>query len=420
MDVQVTTLANGIRIATGHMPWVNTISFGVWYHVGARNESLADNGISHMLEHMAFKGTKKRSALDIAEEFDAIGGNLNAYTSMEQTVYYAKILSEDLGKATDILGDILKNSVFDPEEVERERMVILQEIAMHHDTPEDLVYDYFTEATFKDQSIGYSVLGSPENVSRFNSDDMRRYVDTHYHASRMVCVATGKVDHDDFVQKMSVIFEDTTDKAAPAFEKGSYTDGYNCQSLPFEQSHLLMGWKGFSNSDKDYRAAQLLSTVLGGGMSSRLFQEIRERRGLVYNIYSFPSSYSDCGLFGISAATSESKLPELLKATAGEMERLTQKITEEELQRAKVQIRAGMLMSEESTTSQAEVIGRHLVNYGRYIPVQDILAEIDAIDAGYLTKLAERIMRESKPTLAVVGPIKTLPEKDAFCEMFAA
>jgi predicted Zn-dependent peptidase len=312
MSVRVTALDNGMRVLTDRMDSVETVSIGVWVDVGTRHEPSQINGVAHLLEHMAFKGTEHRSALDIAAEIEAVGGHLNAYTSREHTAYYAKVLRENLALAVDILADILQRSVFDPKELERERAVILQEIGQANDTPDDIIFDLFQERAFPDQAMGRPVLGRADIIRRIDRDTVAGYMRRHYAAPGMLLAAAGNVDHDTLVALASKAFAGLPADRAARSEPARYVGGELREERDLEQVHVVLGFPGFPFGDADYYAASVVSSALGGGMSSRLFQEIREKRGLVYAIYSFTHAYSDGGLFGVYAGTGEEEVEELM------------------------------------------------------------------------------------------------------------
>src|SRR5712691_10031881 len=305
MTVQQATLANGLRIVTDRIDTVDTASLGLWVDVGTRHEAPEVNGAAHFLEHTAFKGTERRSARAIAEEIEAVGGHLNAYTSRESTAYYAKVLKDDLPLALDILADILLHSSFDPAEFERERAVILQEIGQANDTPDDIIFDHFQERAFPDQAMGRPVLGSPEILRLLSRKAVMTYLRDHYGASRMVLSASGNLDHDRLVELADKLLSAMPAERAISSEPARYVGGEHRQERDLEQLHLVLGFPGLTLGDPDYYAAAVLSTAFGGGMSSRLFQEVREKRGLAYTIHSFTHSFRDGGLFGIYAGTGE-------------------------------------------------------------------------------------------------------------------
>ena len=407
MTVDVTKLANGLTIATDRMEQVETVSVGVWVEVGTRYESAAVNGVSHMLEHMAFKGTRRRSARAIAEEIEAVGGHLNAYTGREGTTYFAKVMKEEIGLALDIIADILQHSVFDPAELEREREVILQEIGQARDTPDDIVFDHFQATAYPDQPLGRPVLGTEETVTGMQRDALVGHMARHYRAGRMILAAAGKLDHQDLVERAKALFADLPQGEAEAPQPGLYRGGDYRGDQDHEQVHLVLGFPGIKLGHPDQFAMAALSTVLGGGMSSRLFQEVREKRGLVYSIYSFHSGFADGGIFGIYAGTGEKSLATLTPLVFDEIAAMAGKVAPEELQRAKAQLKADVLMSLESTHARAEQIARQLAIYGRIIPPAEIVAEIQKVDEAALARCAA-VLLKGPLTVTTLGPAKKL------------
>ena len=412
MTVQFSTLSNGLRVVTHRMEAVESVSLGMWVHVGTRHERPEINGIAHMLEHMAFKGTKRRSALAIAEEIEDVGGHLNAYTSREFTAYHATVLKGDEVLAVDILADILQHSVFDQDELERERAVILQEIGQTNDTPDDVVFDHFQEIAFPDQPVGRPVLGTVDIVSAMPREALQGYMDEHYSASRMVFSAAGNIEHDAMVRLVETAFDSLPHGGEAAGEPARYVGGDFRQQRDLEQAHLVLGFEGISFTDPDYYPLSVLSVVLGGGMSSRLFQEVREKRGLVYAIYTFAASYRDSGLFGVYAGTGEAEAGQVMDVIADQLRDLAGTIGSGELKRARAQIRAGVLMSLESTTSRCEQLARQLLVLGREIPIAEISERIEAVDEAALDRIARRIFSQAA-TFAALGPIKGAPDFDA-------
>ena len=411
MTTRISTLANGLRIATDRVETVDTVSLGVWVDVGTRHEPAEINGVAHFLEHMAFKGTERRSALVIAEEIEAVGGHLNAYTSRESTAYYAKVLKEDVPLALDILADILQCSTFEPAELERERTVILQEIGQANDTPDDIIFDHFQECAFPDQAMGRPVLGRPEIIRRLERDAVVAYLRDHYGARRMVLTASGNLEHDGIVELAQRLLCDMPADRAVATEPARYAGGDRREQRDLEQLHLVLGFPGPVLGDPDYYAASVLATAFGGGMSSRLFQEIREKRGLVYAIHSFIHSYRDGGLFGIYAGTGEAEAAELVPALCEEAMRLTDGLTEVELNRAKAQMKAGLLMSLESTSARCEQLAQHLLIYGTPFDPPEVVRRIEAVDDAAIGRVVAR-WRTAPPTLAAVGPLGQLEAFD--------
>jgi predicted Zn-dependent peptidase len=418
MTTQLSTLPNGLRIATDRIDTVDTVSLGIWVDVGTRHEQADINGVAHFLEHMAFKGTARRSALTIAEEIEAVGGHLNAYTSRESTAYYAKVLKEDVQLALDILSDILQNSTFQPEEIERERAVILQEIGQANDTPDDIVFDHFQECAYPDQAMGRPVLGSPEIIRKIERETVIGYLRKHYGAQRMVLAAAGHVDHDRLAELADNLLGGLPAERPATTEPAYYAGGDRRERRDLEQLHLVLGFPGVVLGDPDYYAASVLSTALGGGMSSRLFQEIREKRGLVYTIHSFVHGYSDGGLFGIYAGTGEAEAAELVPAICNEVIRIEDGLTPVELNRAKTQMKAGLLMSLESSSARCEQLAQHLLIHGKPFDPLEIVGRIEMVDDAAIRRVVAR-WRSAPPTLAALGPLSGLEEFDSIRDRFA-
>jgi len=415
MTVMMSRLANGMRVVTDRMESVETVSIGVWVDVGTRHEPAAINGVAHLLEHMAFKGTQRRSALDIAAEIEAVGGHVNAYTSREHTAYYAKVLKADVALAVDILADILQHSTFDAAELERERTVILQEIGQAQDTPDDIIFDLFQERAYPDQPMGQPVLGRAEIIKHLGRDSVAGYQRSTYAAPGMLLVAAGNVTHDALVALAEHAFSALGSESAAKTEPARYVGGDLREARDLEQVHVLLGFPGFAFTDRDYYAASVLSTAFGGGMSSRLFQEIREKRGLVYSIYSFSHSYSDGGLFGIYAGTGEDEAAELMPVLIAEMKKLEAGLQPVELERARAQLKAGLLMSLEGTTARCEQQASHMLIFGRPLDPAELVRHIDAVDEDSVIRVARRITRAA-PTLTALGPIGRIEEYDRLVE----
>jgi predicted Zn-dependent peptidase len=411
MNPRITTLDTGLRVVTDCVDTVESISLGVWVGVGNRHEPAEQNGIAHLFEHMAFKGTERRSAAAIAEEIDAVGGYLNAYTSRETTAFYAKVLKDDAALAIDIIADIVQRATLDEQELARERAVVLQEIGQALDTPDDVIFDFFQAEAFPDQPLGRPVLGAPEIVRSLSRGALRDYVAAHYGGPRMVLAASGHLDHDAVVDLADKAFRDLAPAAAVEAPGARYGGGDFRQARDLEQVHLCLGFEGVGYHDEDFYAAAVLSTLLGGGMSSRLFQEIRERRGLVYSIYSFSQSYMDGGLFGVYAGTGEAETAELVAVLCDELARVAHDAGDEEVERARTQIRAQTLMGLESTTTRCEHLGQHLLVYGRPVPMEEVVAKLAAVDTAALRRVAGRILQR-RPTVAALGPIDGLAPYD--------
>lgn len=410
-SVRVTTLANGLRVATDCMPDVQTVSLGCWVGVGTRNEAAPVNGVAHLVEHMLFKGTKRRSAFRISEEIENVGGQLNAYTTREHTAYYAKVLHDDTGLALDLIADMIQHSLLDDEELARERAVVLQEIGQAEDTPDDIIFDRFQETAYPGQALGRPVLGQAEIVGSLPRGALVDYLGRFYGGPSMVLVAAGRVDHDRFVELATAAFAALPPTAPPTAEPALYRGGEYREERDLEQLHVVLGFDGVGVHDPDHYAHALLSTLLGGGMSSRLFQEVREKRGLVYSIYTFTGSYQDGGLFGIYAGTGPEEVAELVPVVCDELVRVVDDLSEDELARARAQMRAGTLMALESSMSRCEQLGQQLLVYGRPVPVEEIVGRIAAVDLEAVIRAARRL-RQSRPTLAALGPTRGLESYD--------
>ncbi len=418
-DIRITTLANGLRVATDHIPTVESVSVGVWVGSGTRCESFEKNGVAHLLEHMVFKGTPQRSALDIAEQIEAAGGHMNAYTSRESTAYYVKILKEDVGLAVDVLADILQNSLFDEDELRRERTVVLQEIAQVHDTPDDLIFDNYQEAAYPGQPLGRPVLGATDTVRDMPRAAIVGYLGEYYRAGAMLLVAAGNIEHDILVALAEAKFGNLPKGGRAVPEPASYVGGEARDVRDLEQVHLALGFQGVSLGDDDFHTISVMSSLFGGGMSSRLFQEIRERRGLAYTIDTFVSCYADNGLFGVYAGTSEQDVAELVPVLCDEIAKLADTVRDEEVARARAQLRSGVLMSLESTSARCEQVAQHLLVYGRVVPIEEIVAKVNAVEAADVARLARRIFATA-PTLAAVGPLRRLEPLDTLRRRLAA
>jgi predicted Zn-dependent peptidase len=417
--IRVTTLPSGLTIVTETMDRVETVSLGAYVASGTRHEEASQNGVSHFLEHMAFKGTERRSAADIAEAVENVGGHINAYTAREQTAYYVKMLKEDLALGADIIGDILTHSTFAPEEVERERGVILQEIGQANDTPDDIIFDHFQEAAYPGQPMGRPVLGTEEIIRGMTRNDISDYMTRHYAARNVVVAAAGALQHEQVVDLVSQHFADLPTDMPGAVPPGIYGGGEFREGRDLDQVQIVLGFPGAGYSDPDYYPSLMLSTLLGGGMSSRLFQEIREKRGLVYSIYSFTAPYVDGGLFGIYAGTGEQEAAELVPVALEELARVQQDVTEAEVRRARTQVKASLLMSLESTGSRCEQLARQMQVFGRVIPMAETIARIDAVGVEQVRRAAARLFR-GRPTLAALGPADRVPGLPHIADRLAA
>ena len=412
MSVRTTTLDNGMTVITDDMPHLESASLGIWVKAGSRSETLAEHGVSHVLEHMAFKGTKSRTALQIAEAIEDVGGDLNAATSVEHTGYFARVLKEDVPLAGDILADILQNSLFEQNELDREQQVIVQEIGAARDNPDDHVFDLFQQAAYPDQPIGRTILGTVESVKSFSPETIRGYMERNYVGDQMVVCAAGNVDHDALVETAHNRFHDMKRDGAPAPEKAHYVGGEQRLMSDHEQAHIVLGFEGRAYNSDGFYASQILASILGGGMSSRLFQEVREKRGLCYSVYAFHWAFADSGIFGVAASTGEDEVDEMLPVILDELRRATESITDEEVIRVRNQIRAGLLMSLESPSSRAGQLARQQILWGRTIPLQETVERINRITADRVKEVASQIFSTDRLSLAGIGPVEKLPDYD--------
>lgn len=403
MNVQVTRLPSGLTVVTDAMPHLETASLGVWVGSGSRDERSNEHGISHLLEHMAFKGTTHRTARQIAEEIEAVGGDLNAATSVETTAYYARVLKADVPLAIDVLSDILANPSFDPAELQREKSVILQEIGSVEDTPDDIVFEYLQETAFPGQSFGRSILGTRDSVRSFEADDLRSYLTRNYRAPDMIVAASGAIDHAQVVAEVERRFASFTAPSAPVPEPARFSGGSRIEVRELEQAHVALALEGLSQRDPDLYSLEVFTNVLGGGMSSRLFQEVREKRGLCYSISSFHLPYSDTGFFGLYAGTDASDVPELMRVIIEQLSNAAETINESEVARVKAQMKTGLLMALESSGARTWQIARQMFAYGRVIPLAEIVARIDAVTIDTVRAAGRAMLARSQPAVAALG-----------------
>ncbi len=403
MSVRITQLPNGLRIVSESRKSIQTVAVGVWVDVGARHEPKELNGITHCLEHMLFKGTKRRTSRDIAFEIEAVGGHMNAYTSRDNTTYYARVMKDDLPLAVDLLSDIVLNSVCSERELKREKEVILQEIGQALDTPDDIVFDHLQVAAYQDQPIGRTILGEPETVRGLTSENLLSYLSHNYTASNVVISAVGNLDHDRLVEMVSEKFADLSTEKVKAAEPAKYIGGRIVERRELEQVHVTAAWPGCSFNDPDYYALQVYSTILGGGMSSRLFQEVREERGLAYSVYSFTSSHKDTGIFGLYAGTGPELAPGMMPVIKAEMEALTKGPTDEEFRIALAQLKSGLMMALEATTSRMEQLGRQMLIFERILPIEEMIENVERVDGKDVARVAQQIMDSNSVCMAIVG-----------------
>ncbi len=409
MTVQLATLSNGFRIVTEHMPGLQSAALGIWVTAGGRHERPEQNGVAHFLEHMAFKGTDTRSALQIAEAIEDVGGYINAYTSREVTAYYARVLRADTALAMDVIADILLNPVFDQSEIETERHVILQEIGQARDTPDDVIFDWLQEKAYPNQPIGRTILGEADRVRSFGRDDLSTFVSEHYGPGQMILSAAGAVDHDTLVAQAETLFGHIAARTAPVYDQARYHGGESRELKDLEQAHMALAFEGPGYRDDDFYAAQIYSSALGGGMSSRLFQEIREKRGLCYTIFAQSGAYADTGMTTIYAGTSGEELGDLAMLTIDEMKRAADDMSQAEIDRARAQMKAGLLMGLESPASRAERMARMVQIWDRVPPIEDTVARIDAVTLDDVLRFAQAQAASASPSLALYGPVSGAP-----------
>ncbi|MDR0678171.1 MAG: insulinase family protein [Holosporaceae bacterium] len=399
----LTQLDNGIRVVTQNIENFESVALGYWIEAGGTCEEENNYGISHFLEHMAFKGTTSRDAKQIIEEIESVGGYLNAYTSKETTAFHAKVLKENWPLAMEVLSDILQNPTFPCKELERERGVILQEISQTHDTPDDIIFDHFQSVAFTNQSLGRPILGSTDIVLNINVSDLRDYRSRYYNADNVVFAAVGNLDHDKLLNQADRYFSRFKTGVTRVCDKRyDYVGGIHSDIRDLEQTHVIIGFEGVSSLSDDYYTLAILSSVLGGGMSSRLFQEIREKRGLAYTVYSFSSSYRKNGLFGVYAATSTDNLAELSNIVSGELIKMCGDISEKELKRTKAQFKSSLLISRENNSILCEQIVNQTLIFKRPIDTKEIIGKIDSITLKDLQNLMTKIL-SSKASIATVG-----------------
>lgn len=417
--IKTTTLANGLRVASDSFDHVETIALGVWLNIGTRHEKKSENGIAHMLEHMAFKGTTTRSALDISKEIEDVGGYMNAYTSREMTAYYVRVLRKDADLAVDILADILQNSTFDATEFTREQGVIIQEIGRSNDTPDDVVFDYFQESCFGDHPMGWATLGTEEIIRSLTPEAVKAYMDRHYGVKNMVFAASGNIDHDQLCGLVEKYFTKLEDKGDQTPKPAKYVGGDRRETKELEQVHVVLGLPTVNLFDPTYYDYMILASILGGGMASRLFHEIREKRGLVYTISADQYSYSDAGMLTIYAGTGPKEVAELLPVVCAELKKAVNSITEEEVNRSKNQMQAGLLMGLEGTSNRCERLAKHMHMFNRPIPMEEVLTKINNVTVQSVQLACEKILSQ-KPTLTTLGLIDDVMEYDALVSQLAA
>ncbi|MCB1378483.1 MAG: insulinase family protein [Alphaproteobacteria bacterium] len=419
MSVEITRLPNGITVVTDAMFHLETTALGIWIKAGARDEAPEENGIAHFLEHMAFKGTKRRTAQAIAEEIESAGGEINAATGMETTTYYARVLKNDWRLALDILADIFIESVLDEDELERERDVILQEIAAAHDQPDDLVFDLAQASCFGNHPLGRSILGTAGRIGGMSRDEILSWRERNYWGSRIVVSASGNIDHRAFAEETARLFGGIGTGAPPQRHAPLFQPSARTETKPLDQAHLVLSFQAPGYRDPDIYVLQVLSNILGGGMSSRLFQEVREKRGLCYSVFSFGSAYEDTGQVGVYAATSPEHGVELMDITATVMLSVANDVSEAEVARAKAQLKASLVMNLESASSRADQIARQFLAFGEVPAIPTLIGRIESVTRDQVRHLAERLFRSKIPAYSAVGHIQELSDYDTLIKHFA-
>ncbi|HQO78051.1 MAG TPA: pitrilysin family protein, partial [Thermodesulfobacteriota bacterium] len=402
-------LSNGVRVVTERIPHAQSVSVGFWVKTGSRDEKIEENGIAHFIEHMLFKGTRSRTAIEIAKAIDSVGGVLNAYTSREYTNFYVKVLEKDIDLALDLLSDIFLNSLFSSQEIDRERDVILQEIRMVEDTPDEYLQDLFNQHYFSGHPLGNPILGSYQTIGQLGKTDLTAFFQTSYLLpGRIVVSIAGKLHHDQAVGAISR----TLGSIKPQEEQRVLhvpdpVPDLHIYKKDLEQVHICMGTKGLSQADPSRYAGYLLNAILGGSMSSRLFQEIREKRGLVYAVYSYLSSYSDTGMFSIYAGTTPDKMSEVIELIMHELNAFKLDLLEEdELSKAKDQLKGNVLLSYESTDNRMTRLASGELYFGRYVPIEEVIKDIEKVTVEDVQHLAQKLFRKESFSLAVLGKVK--------------
>ncbi len=405
---QKTTLQNGIRIVTEAMPTLDSVSIGIWITMGSRDEGPRERGLSHFIEHLLFKGTERRSAFDISRDIESVGGSINAFTGKEYTCFHAKVLKRDVALAVDILADIVANSLFDPQEVERERMVVVQEIKMVEDTPDDYIHDLFHGFFWGDHPLGYPITGVKENVLAFQREEITAFLKGKYTPDRMIVAAAGDLDHRQLVDLVETQLGRLVPCSSPLQREGTH-GGKSRMKVAYrelEQVHFCLGTEGIPYSHRLRFAGHTLNTLLGGNMSSRLFQEVREKRGLTYSIYSFLSTYTDTGLFGVYAGTTKDEVQQVVDLILLELQALRAgKLGAEDLSAAKEYLRGSMILSLEGSDGRMSKSARDEICFSRHIPLEEVLRDLEGVSEDAIVEVAQEMLDSHPLCLTLLGPI---------------
>ncbi|MFN2461184.1 MAG: M16 family metallopeptidase [Candidatus Velthaea sp.] len=417
--VRFSRLPNGVRVLTEAMPHVRSATIGIWADVGSSAEPPERRGVSHLVEHMLFKGTTRRSARRIAEEMDGLGGNLNAFTDKESTCYYAHVMDRHAPNAVDVLSDMFLHSLFDAEELRKEQQVVLEEIKMYDDSPDEMIHDLFTRTMWRDSNLGEPTIGYARTVSAIDRNVLRGWMAARYAPQTVLVTAAGNLEHDEIVALTAAGFAGFTGRAeSPAAERPRLTPAVSITTKDTEQAYVMLGMRGLPLRDDDRYALSVLDTIIGGGMSSRLFQEVREKRGLAYNVYSFQQGYRDAGLFGVYAGTSPDRVQECVDVIVDELDGALAGVEDDEVALAREHLKGNLTLALESTSSRMMRLGRNELVYGRQISTDELEARIDAVDRAAVERVAQTVLAPDGRGLCVLGPLE--PGSIRFTETRAA
>jgi predicted Zn-dependent peptidase len=411
-------LENGLTIVSENLSYTQTVAINLLVKLGSRYEPKELNGISHFLEHMSFKGTKNRTSKQIAEEFELLGAHFNAYTSREHTVFTIFLLKEHTEAALEILADIILNSIFANEEIQRERTVILQEIAQSLDSPDDIVFDNLQSVVFKDQAMGRPITGIPEVINRINADYLKEYIVNHYTASQIIIAIAGNIEHKTIVEIVRKYFSTLKSNQVIVPEKANYVGGFIYHEKDLEQAQVMLSFPGASFTSEEYYIAQLLSGILGEGMSSRLFQEIREKRGLVYSVGSYNLTYSDIGTFNLYAGTDNLKINEVIQLMVEELFKIDNGISDHELQRVKEKIKTGLMASKEMSSHRASELASDYAIFGRHISVKETLEKVNKVQKEDIKNFCKKLYCNHKVSISAIGKINNIMPYEDLLQLF--
>lgn len=397
-------LPNGVRIVTEEIEHVRSAAIGIWVGTGSRKETEGYEGISHFIEHMLFKGTNNRSARQLAESLENVGGQINAFTTKEMTCFYAKVLDEDLSLAIDVLSDMFFNSLYDPQEIEKEKNVVIEEIKMYQDTPDELIHDLFSQYAWTNDPLGKPILGIEDTIRGLSRDKILHYLDTHYTPEQVVIAVAGKIKHEDIIQQLAMFGDFNRKKTDSATENPNGTTFRKAVGKDTEQMHLIIGVPGLGQDDDDIYAMHIINSILGGGLSSRLFQEIREQRGLAYSVYSYHSTYVDTGLFAVYAGTSPENTDQVIKCVLDELNTLKNNgLTEDELAKAKAQIKGNLYLGLESVSSRMSRLGKTELCFGEYKTPEEAVEKLEKVTTGDIKRVMERLWQKDKVSILTLG-----------------